>query len=186
MSEDLRITYIASTKLTEMKVFLVIFAVLFFSLVSADIAKAQADAQKSFARDTTPIEYLDYHLSKPQFMYYYGTDDTARAIINMFYRKRGIGVLDFFVYPVAASVIGDATVLVGALMGISSNASAASAVIVGGAVISVIGLYAEPIYYLIQRSNYSRQKLIYVLVSRERGMGIPYNILNNLRDIDFQ
>ncbi len=167
-----------------MKIFVALICFSLFSLVSADVALAQNNEQKNFAKDSTPIENLDYHLSKAQFMYYYGLDDTARAIINMFYRKRGIGILDFFVYPIAASAVGDAAAGIGAAMVYSS--AAASALIYGGAALSLIGLYAIPIYYLIQRSNYSRQKLIYVLAGRERGMGIPYNTLNNLIGLDFQ
>ena len=36
--------------------------------------------------ESTDITVLDYHLTKTEFLYYYGNDDTARAIINMFYR----------------------------------------------------------------------------------------------------
>ncbi len=170
-----------------MKVIIFAVCLFCFSFVPFQHTYAQTIEQKSFAKDTTPIEDLDYHLSKDEFMYYYGTDDTARAIINMFYRKRGVGILDFLVYPIGFSSIGAGAIGIGAILSLAETSTAIATVFVaGGVAVYIAGAYGIPIYYLVQRANFSRQKLIYALVGRERGMGIPDQVFYNLRERDFR
>jgi len=159
-----------------MKSILALCAFCLFFQVQSESCSAQNNVKASTLIDSTPIEDLDYHLSKDAFMYYYGTDDTSRAIIHLFYRKRGIAALDFIVMPIAASVLGN---LMETFIG-------NPAIIIVGTVIATVGFWGIPIYYIVQRSNYNRQKLIYVLVGRERGERVPFNILDKLRDQDFQ
>jgi len=175
-----------------MKLFLTLFAfcVLFFARNNDCLA--QNTANKQISKDSTPIEDLDYHLSKDEFMYYYGKDDTARAIIHMFYRKRGLGVIDFVVLPIGSSIVGAIVAVVGEAAAVAylltgaGGLALAAGLAVGGTVISYVGFLGFPIYYIIQRSIYSRQKLIYVLVGRERGEKVSYSILDKLRDCDFR
>src|ERR1035441_4755400 len=60
---------------------------------------AQTGNARIMSHDSTPIEDLDYHLSREQFISYYGIDDTSKAIINMFYRERGLAGIDFALIP---------------------------------------------------------------------------------------
>ena len=170
-----------------MKLFLILFAIWSLFLAKNETCSAQNVTNKQISRDSTPIELLDYHLSKDQFIYYYGKDDTSKAIIHMFFRKRGLGVIDFVVLPLGSSVVGGLMEAAGAVSVLTGGAALTTGLglIAGGAIIAYGGFFGFPIYYLIQRSIYTRQKLIFTLVERERGERIPYEVLVKLRDIDF-
>ena len=170
-----------------MKSILFIASFCFLFLVQNKACFAQSPAKTQSVKDSTPIELLDYHLSKDEFMYYYGKDDTAKAIIHMFYRKRGLGVIDFVVLPIGSSIIGGAMEASGALLAFGPSASIGTAVglILGGGIIAYVGFFGFPIFYLVRRSIYTRQKLVYILASRERGEKNPFYVLDKLRDSDF-
>ncbi len=169
-----------------MKIILVlsVFCLCFLSQNKSCFAQSPAKIQS--AKDSTLIENLDYHLSKTEFTYYYGKDDTAKAIINMFYRKRGMAGIDFALIPFLSSFLGSGLVLVGAVEALGEMAGAAATFIAAGLGVYAIGTVIVPVYFIVQRCIYTRQKLIYTLVGRERRKGIPVDILEALRDSDFR
>jgi len=178
---------IQNRQLRKYNVKLLLLIIIFFfpGLLQTGTLSAQTSASDQFVKDSTPIELLDYHLSKDQFIYYYGKDDTAKAIINMFYRKRGSGAVDFALVPVLSFVGGTVLAFAGIFDAIGEMSSPATTLITAGLVVYAIGIVAIPVFFIIRRSIYTRQKLIYVLVRRERGKGITDYVKDNLRNVDF-
>lgn len=162
---------------------------------------AQQDAPKQTVRDTTPLEQLDYHLTKKQFMEYYGMDDTSRAIINMFYRNRGAAGVVYCLVPSLSVVAGVAVVDIAVSDALRSapttdpNSCCAPGCVSGsiafakwlpvGIVIAAGGALVFPIIMSANRSIYTREKLLKTLVERERGIKPPANLLKKIWQTDF-
>jgi hypothetical protein len=123
------------------------------------------DSTGTGAIDSMAVENLDYHLSKNEFMHFYGTDDTTRALINMFFRKR-----DF--YPSEKRTYHS----------VSDNICGPSIVIylTSGLILVVFGIRAA-----INCSFYTRQQLLYTIIDYENGYEIPEEYARKLRPRDF-
>jgi hypothetical protein len=142
---------------------------------------AQENQQnRMLTRDTTPVELLEYRLNKAEFMHYYGVDDTSRALINMFFRKRTNSIVNF-----CAPISGCLGV------GILSNGELFDPYIFlyGGASLIFAAAGGVAIVYMIrgvvQKITYSRQTLLYILVDRERGVPVSPDLLDKLKPVDF-
>jgi hypothetical protein len=137
----------------------------------------QVIAPAKLPHDTTPIELLDYKLTKYQFLNYYGTDDTSRALINMFFRKRSNSVYN------ACIPTGSALTLI-ALTNSSiffAQSTAELGFLIGTGAIVFVYLVRG----IVQRCTYTRKSLLYILVDRENGYPVPQQVLDKLRGIDF-
>ena len=87
---------------------------LFSSLfLQTNTGSCQKHSEKLSIKDNTPIEDLDYQLTKQGFLNYYGTDDTAKAVINMFYRKRGMAGITYCLVPGVSCAVGEILVVIG-------------------------------------------------------------------------
>ncbi len=124
---------------------------------------AQVDSNAKAKGLNTPDSLLDFRLSHAQFLYYYGTDDTSRALINMFFRKRSF-------YPIGNDKSADKVCL---WVGVTVAAYMI--------VIPVLGIRTA-----INCTTYSRQQLLYVLLDYENGYPVPDAYIDKLRPEDFR
>jgi hypothetical protein len=167
-----------------------------FLFLQANKGNCQKHSENSSVKDSTPIEDLDYKLTKQEFLNYYGTDDTAKAVINMFYRKRGMAGITYCLVPGGSCAVGEILVVLGGFGTVFTGLSLISGqgssllpvsfvLIVVGTILSTAGVLVYPIIATINRANYTRKKLLFALVERERGTKLPVEIIQNLKPTDF-
>ena len=152
-----------------LKYLLIIPGIFLAVLVAPTSGKAQdnrnrSEMQREEPQDTTPAEELDYHLNSWQFKHYYGSSDTAIAVLNMFFRKR-----NFF-----ASDGNPAHQTLNICMPCGFLA------ITDGIALIYYGIRAG-----INCSLYTRQDLLYALIDYENGYELPYWITDRLESKDF-
>jgi hypothetical protein len=123
---------------------------------------AQTDSNNKAINNNAPDTLLEYRLSQNQFLYYYGNDDTARALINMFFRKRNF-------FSLGGSPSENVCWGVGLI------------VITDGVAVTVLGIRAA-----INCTIYNRQRLLYALLDRENGYPLPTDLVNKLKAVDFR
>jgi hypothetical protein len=135
---------------------------LFSFFFSASICRGQSDSI-AVNDDYVPDSLLDYHLSQNSFLYYYGDDDTSRALINMFFRKR-----DFFGIN-------------NSIFGVDNYCGPVILILLTDGIIFVYyGIRAA-----VNCTIYSRQALLYALIDRQNGYPIPDQFERKLRNRDF-
>src|ERR1039458_8433489 len=155
-----------------MRIFLAFCIFSLFCIANHENCSAQSGNTRIVSHDSTPIAELDYHLSKDQFISYYGIDDTARAVIHMYYRKRGDPGRDFALIPglscLGGCIFGYATgaiALFDALGGsLAMIGSTVFAGYVGFVVIVAGGTIVYPICVAIKRTIFTRENLLTLLV----------------------
>jgi len=146
-------------------------ACVFFLLVfTVQVCHAQTEhtspPDSTTVDDSTDIKNLKWELSYDEFMEYYGTDDTSRALIHMFFRKRR-----FF--------------------GITTEPHAP--LTVDESCCNVLGLYFTGsfslMYFgirsLVNCAKFTRQDLLYTLIDRENGYPLDDWYIKRLRNRDF-
>ena len=119
----------------------------------------------------------DFKQSKQFFLDKYGTDDSTRALINYFFKKRKIAFLETVIPPVA----GGASVLILSLF-LKSMANVKEDN--GGFGFSVVVplilvIYAVPVYIIdgqIKWLIFNRRKLLAILESYNSGNSLPKKI----------
>ena len=165
--------------------------ILIFILIGC-FAVLKASAQKhynprSFVKDSTPIELLNYNIRQDVFLNNYGLDDTSRALINMFFRKRKIAFLESCGVPTGGLILTifmfDASTREIKKTGESGPGGT---LLLSGLLSGLTSLIIIPVDGLINNITYSRKKLLYTLVKRERGIPVPVKILAELKPKDFR
>jgi hypothetical protein len=152
------------------------FVVALVILLSINSSMAQSKGP-TLTKDTTPIDQLEYRLSQLEFQHYYGIDDTSRAIINMFFRKRTNSIVNFCAPGTACLAL--TLVSGGGLIFVSYSFGIPVFVVLLGAGVAYM------IKGLVQRITYSRKALLYALVDRERGYPLPLEYQSKLKSADF-
>ncbi len=116
----------------------------------------------------TSINKLSYKQSKQYFLEKYGRDDSTRALINYFFKKRKDGIYETFV-PLAVGV-GSALLL--------NNIKVGAMLILVPITIALV-LYACPIYIIdgqVKWISFSRKKLLGYLIAYNSGKSLPAKI----------
>jgi hypothetical protein len=125
-------------------------------------SQIKVDKPQSF--DSIP-ELPDYKLSYEEFMSQYGTDDSSRALINMFFRKRS-----FFAHEGpkfdGCDACGSDLIILGCEIAISSL---------------VLGIRAG-----INCSIFTRKDLLFALLDYQNGYGIPPKYVKKIRRKDWE
>jgi len=155
---------------------------LVFMLWLASIGTAHAQV-RPIVRDTTPIENLDYNLSKQEFYYYYGVDDTSRALIHLFFRKRVNAVVNILLptVPSAGCIAIELEFGGCGIFGSLDFLNLGPVALIGGVLFSTAYITRG----IVQRLNYNKQALLYILVDRERGGSIAREYFMRLKEWDF-
>jgi hypothetical protein len=129
-----------------------------------------------------PVNHIDsagpsknlYKLSQTEFLNHYGTDDSSRALINLFFNKRHIGRKFLFVPLV---LLGSYSIAFGIFLLTSKSMGIGTAIVWGSYLGVVAGLTL--VFSLIgglKLKRYSRKNLYRLLNKYHAGMSIPVNI----------
>jgi len=155
---------------------------LLISLFMSFHAYSQVPASGHLINDSTPIEKMDYKISKEEFMYYYGTDDTARALIHLFFRKRTNAIVNIFAPGAPAYCFIGGSFLIPDLVDFAISESFYTPYF-------LLADFAIGVIYtirgVVQRLNYTKKDLLYILVDKERGGTVYQGYIWKLGPIDF-
>ena len=146
-----------------LKYLMIVLGVFLAFSVNTTSVRAQGSHQDE-PQDTTPAEELEYHLSSWQFKQYYGSSDTAIAVINMFFRKRNFFAADGNPAHQTMNICMPCGFLA----------------ITDGIALIYYGIRAG-----INCSIYTRRDLLYALIDYENGYELPYWITDRLESKDF-
>jgi hypothetical protein len=156
-------------------------------LSHAPAAMAQINPKlRAVIKDTFPVSLLKHQLTKREFINNYGIDDTSRALINMFFRKRTASLLKCYAAPpvgilLAATFFDDANNSVKK----TGHEEGAGGFLLGGLLSGLTGMIILPVDGLINSITYSKKNLLSALVYRERGVPLPGKYVLQIKVVDF-
>jgi hypothetical protein len=147
--------------MVRLKYLCLLFSIMFF--LHAVPGFSQSDSSYTYNEDT-PDSLLDFRLSYSEFMHYYGTDDTSKAMINMFFRKRSL-------FATGPRYEGLKTCCVPAIVLYLTSG---------------VAMFYYGIREAVNCTLYSRQALLYALIDRENGYPLPPQFVKKLESRDFK
>ena len=142
------------------------YCLFFFFYIVLNFTNTSAAIKISYA--DTNINKLSYKQSKQYFLEKYGKDDSTRALINYFFKKRIDGIYETFV-PLA---VGGGSAL------LLNNIKVGAMLILVPITLALV-LYACPIYIIngqVKWISFSRKRLLGYLIDYNSGKPLPKRV----------
>ena len=139
-------------------------------LLAFRCAFISTNGERAIVTDSIP-----YHISKQQFLSEYGKDDTAKAVINYFFKqhkKAKKGIIPYSLISAAGTILYATTI---------AGGNAGTVIILGTIVIVVTAVSGALLLgSLIDLVKFSRKRLFKILDNYFSGKGIPRRLKKNL------